>query len=214
MKAKKKTMLIAAFAVAIVALAGVGYAAVYTATTTNTANSLTSTYIVLTQTGGDTYATDWLSTIYYDTVNTTSSSNTEYTPVWSGGKYFNTNVINTTEGDVRVTSIVNNALSINVKSTDAVSGRTLTIASDTALPAGLTYYLSYKIGDGASAAKTLSLDGDGKVSDSITGISVTAGGNTVISELAIYVSADASSTTEPSAAINGITFTFTMSAGE
>lgn len=89
MATSKKTMYVAALAVAIVALAGVGYAAAvqqYTATTTNANNNLESTYIELTQTGGQVYNSEFFDKFYYDTVNsgtTLTDAATTYKPVFT-----------------------------------------------------------------------------------------------------------------------------------
>jgi len=90
MKSKKVTMLAAALVVAVVALAGVGYAAVteYKATTTNTGNNLGYTYLKIEQTGAGAYNDEFFSAAYFNTVNTGTysstagvSSVTTYTPV-------------------------------------------------------------------------------------------------------------------------------------
>ena len=77
MKSKKVTMLAAALVVAVVALAGVGYATQYTATTNNTENTAQAAYLIIEQTGNAaTYDDDWLTKVFFDTVNTGSGTHT------------------------------------------------------------------------------------------------------------------------------------------
>jgi hypothetical protein len=85
MKSKKVTMLAAALVVAVVALAGVGYAATtYKATTSNSGNTMESTYITLAQGGQGSYAVDkFFTSIYFDTVNKTDANTFYYTPVYT-----------------------------------------------------------------------------------------------------------------------------------
>ena len=83
MKSKKVTMLAAALVVAVVAAAGIGYAAVsnYTATTSNTNNTLDSTYITVNQGGTGTYDSNtFFKGLYFDTVNV-SDGEFNYYPV-------------------------------------------------------------------------------------------------------------------------------------
>lgn len=92
MQNKKVTMLAAVLAVTIIAMAGVGYAITYTATTTNTGNTMGNTYIELSQTGDAKYAGDFLTKLYFDTKNTDVDTTT-FTPVYThiaaakGGEY-------------------------------------------------------------------------------------------------------------------------------
>lgn len=79
MNTSKKTMLAAALAVAVVALAGVGYALSYTATTTNGGNSLDAKYVTLSQ-DATAFSANILTSIYYDTVQDTASAY-KYYPV-------------------------------------------------------------------------------------------------------------------------------------
>lgn len=86
MKSKKVTMLAAALVVAVVAAAGIGYAAVtsYKATTENTNNALDSTYLTVTQSGGEgagAYTYNFLKNLYFDSENTAENV-TKYTPVY------------------------------------------------------------------------------------------------------------------------------------
>ena len=82
MKSKKVTMLAAALVVAVVAVAGIGYAATFTAQTTNTDNGLDSTYIVMSQTSASTaYGENMLKDVYFSTVNT-DANETEFLPVY------------------------------------------------------------------------------------------------------------------------------------
>ena len=82
MKSKKVTMLAAALVVAVVALAGVGYAATtYRAETTNDTNTLASTYLTVTQTSGASYSTPMFDKVYFDTKNVTNDTTIKYTPV-------------------------------------------------------------------------------------------------------------------------------------
>ncbi|MBO6084541.1 MAG: hypothetical protein J6O90_05630, partial [Candidatus Methanomethylophilaceae archaeon] len=76
MKSKKVTMLAAALVVAVVAAAGIGYAATsFTATTTNSGNGLDSTYIVMSQTTATTaYGENMLKDVYFNTVNTAANA--------------------------------------------------------------------------------------------------------------------------------------------
>ena len=80
MKSKKVTMLAAALVVAVVALAGVGYATTaYTAKTTNGNNTAQATYLIIEQVGGEgtaAYNGDWLTKVFFDTENTGSGTNT------------------------------------------------------------------------------------------------------------------------------------------
>ncbi|MBQ3735527.1 MAG: hypothetical protein II855_01200 [Candidatus Methanomethylophilaceae archaeon] len=71
MKSKKVTMLVAALAVAVVALAGIGYATVaYTATTTNGNNTIDVTYVQLSQDGDAKYAkVSFIGKEYFNTVS-------------------------------------------------------------------------------------------------------------------------------------------------
>ena len=83
MKSKKVTMLAAALVVAVVAFAGVGYAAVtqYKATTTNDANSASTTYITLTQGGSAKYDdASFLDKLYFNSYNV--ESGTSYSPIF------------------------------------------------------------------------------------------------------------------------------------
>ena len=92
MKSKKVTMLAAALVVAVVALAGVGYATSYKATTTNDGNDLETTYLVIKQTSGAAYNLDLFKAVFFDTETTGTVSGTEgnytyghitkYTPVY------------------------------------------------------------------------------------------------------------------------------------
>lgn len=90
-KTRKTTMIGAALAVAIIALAGAGYAAVtqYTATTTNTNNYMDTTYMTVTQSGTGMYTTStFLTDLYFDSVtNYDADANpavsVEYTPVYT-----------------------------------------------------------------------------------------------------------------------------------
>jgi hypothetical protein len=89
MQNKKVTMLAAVLAVTVIAMAGVGYAAVqYTATTTNTGNTMDSTYVVLTQDSGAeesaAYSGNFLTDLYFDTENKTNKDTVTYTPVYTG----------------------------------------------------------------------------------------------------------------------------------
>lgn len=80
MEKSKKTMLCAALAVAVVAFAGAGYAAVtYYTATTSTTGDLDATYVKLSQSGGSAYA-DILATLYFDTTND-SDGVFDYDPV-------------------------------------------------------------------------------------------------------------------------------------
>ena len=83
-------MLAAALVVAVVAAAGIGYAAVsqYTATTENSNNTIGSTYIVISQENGPVYATATLfDKVYFDTSTkynaTAQAVQTIYTPVYT-----------------------------------------------------------------------------------------------------------------------------------
>ena len=81
-------MLAAALVVAVVAAAGIGYATQYTAQTSNDGNTLESTYIVISETGGTAYK-DILTKVWFNTINTgtnngtTVSSVTTYKPVYT-----------------------------------------------------------------------------------------------------------------------------------
>ena len=98
MKSKKVTMLAAALVVAVVALAGVGYAAVsnYNATTTNTNNSLDSTYLTATQGGEGAYTVNFLTNMYFDSENTALNV-TKYTPVYDTNVNLSAKTITTTD---------------------------------------------------------------------------------------------------------------------
>ncbi|AMH94375.1 adhesin-like protein [methanogenic archaeon ISO4-H5] len=90
MQNKKVTMLAAVLAVTIIAMAGVGYALTYTATTTNTGNTMGNTYIKLTQDEAAAYDGEFLTKLYFDTENTAEDATT-YKPVY-------THIATTTEG--------------------------------------------------------------------------------------------------------------------
>lgn len=80
MKSNKKTMIAAALAVAVVALAGVGYATLdsYKAVTINGNNDLDSEYLVLSQSGNGMYQGDLFKedSFFYDTLNFWNTSAT------------------------------------------------------------------------------------------------------------------------------------------
>jgi len=78
-------MLAAVLAVTVIAMAGVGYAVQYTATTTNTGNHMENTYLTLTQDGTAAYNSgSFLKDLYFDSVNITDKDTTTYTPVLTG----------------------------------------------------------------------------------------------------------------------------------
>jgi len=94
MQTNKKTMLAAALVVAVVALAGVGYAVSHTAETTNTDNTLTAQSTVVTQDGDGRYdVASWTTDITFHSITegvTTGSGQsastevtTKYTPVYT-----------------------------------------------------------------------------------------------------------------------------------
>ena len=87
MQTKKTTMLAAVLAVAIIALAGAGYATQYSATTTNTGNTMGVTYLTMTQSGTNSaYEQNFLTDLLFDSANsgTSTSNSTTYTPVLTG----------------------------------------------------------------------------------------------------------------------------------
>lgn len=83
-------MLAAVLAVTVIAMAGVGYAAVdYYAQTTNDTNTLGTTYMELTQTNGKVYAQDFLTDLKFNTDNTASGV-TKYTPKYTHNDTYGT----------------------------------------------------------------------------------------------------------------------------
>lgn len=120
MKSKKVTMIAAAFVVAVVAFAAVGFATVYKAETTNSNNTAKSTYITVDQSGTGAYtAAGFINGVYFDTTNTALSEYT-YSLVTdhkvSSGAY----VKDTSTGDLALLSSV---LTLDVKGTNSVENK-------------------------------------------------------------------------------------------
>lgn len=131
MKSKKVTMLVAALVVAVVALAGIGYATspAYKATTTNNDNTLDSTYLVLKQSdngSGGAYF-DLFEAIYYNTMTTKAAATTEepnpvevttYTPVFDYKKD-SSSYQKITGEEVGTMALVSKALILNIERTNS-----------------------------------------------------------------------------------------------
>jgi hypothetical protein len=130
MQNKKVTMLAAVLAVTIIAMAGVGYAAVtYKATTTNDNNSMDSTYIVLSQGQAAKYSENFLADLYFDTDTKWEAGEaagegqdvSTYTPVFTG--VYNEGAQTYTaktgaQGEVLNAALISNALTLTVKQTN------------------------------------------------------------------------------------------------
>ena len=151
MKSKKVTMLAAALVVAVVALAGIGYAATsYTAKTTNTDNGLNSVYLTATQGGSGDYTNNFFTGVYFNSENTKSTTDstsvTVYKPVcdWkvvtSGDdKIYQPIGTNATDGTL---AKVSNVLKLRIDSNNnAAETATVAVKATTGFTpvAGLTY---------------------------------------------------------------------------
>ena len=112
MKMNRKTMLIAAFAVAVVALAGVGYAAsvAFFGKTTTSTESLNAGYVnvSLTEYGAQTFP------LYYNSINSGSAEQTSFTYEVVNGQVFDINTIN-----VSAVGLTNPTLKLTIKANDA-----------------------------------------------------------------------------------------------
>lgn len=141
MKSKKVTMLAVALVVGVVAVAaGIGYATTYTATTTNTDNNADAAYIVVSQDGTGKYDDDWLTKVYFDTVNESAGVN-KYTLKKDWGITGNTITKNPESG--ATSSLISGALNIVVvgtNSTDQAFDITVSTSDLTAIE-GLSYRL-------------------------------------------------------------------------
>ena len=152
-------MLVAALVVAVVALAGIGYATSpeYKATTTNNDNTLDSTYIVLKQ-GEDGKYFDLFEAIYYNTVTTKASTDasevTTYTPVYDY-------LLDQTNGYQKISgeqtgayALVSKVLTLNIEKTNSnASSAKMTIeASNFTGITGLKYTMVLVKDPGSSTA--------------------------------------------------------------
>lgn len=133
MKANKKTMIAAALAVAVVALAGAGYAAVtsYKATTTNDGNDLESAYIKMTQGGAGAYSTDFFTKIYFDTANTTNADTINYTPKYDSIVDADGAVLNLDPASGANCALVSKVLTLTIAKTNTKeTSATFTVTAD------------------------------------------------------------------------------------
>lgn len=150
-KTRKTTMIGAALAVAIIALAGAGYAAVtqYTATTTNSNNSMGATYMTMTQDGTGEYTnSSFLTDLYFDSV-TVSDNVINYTPVYTHNSTFGT------DGDKTYALISVEDFVLNVAQTGTpVSTATLEITAKTGFTptTGLDYTMVVMSNAGTAGA--------------------------------------------------------------
>lgn len=129
MQNKKVTMLAAVLAVTIIAMAGVGYAASYTAKTTNTDNYMDSTYVTLTQSSGATptaaYSGNFLTDLLFDTINETNDQTIKYVPVYTGN-LSDDNVYDSTAESKNV-ALISKDLTLNVTPSKQVDGKKATL---------------------------------------------------------------------------------------
>lgn len=159
-------MLAAVLAVTVIAMAGVGYAVTYKATTTNDNNSMDSTYVVLSQSDAAKYSEDFLANLYFDT-NTVwqapaqgeeqGKDKTTYTPVYTG--VFDASAETYTaaadaQGATLNAALISNALDLVVKpiNSTAADGKLTVLvknvkgenATDPVLNPNLHYYMVIK----------------------------------------------------------------------
>jgi hypothetical protein len=177
MQNKKVTMLAAVLAVTVVAMAGVGYAVTYKATTTNDNNSMDSTYVVLSQSGAAKYSEDFLANLYFDTNTvwqapaegeTEGKDKTTYTPVCTG--VFDASAQTYTaaadaQGATLNAALISNALDLVVKPINSTAANgTLTVlvknvkgetTTDPVLNPNLHYYMVIKDKASGGASKAI-----------------------------------------------------------
>ena len=201
-------MLAAVLAVTIIAMAGVGYAAVkYTATTVNSNNAMDQTYIKLSQSADEDgiYSTDgFLKDIYFDTV--TDATTTTYTPVFThvmGAKEFTL----AGEDDTANAAVASVLLSLTVgQKNNPAESIDLKVTTEGFNTNGLVYYMAVT-GNGATAYKEILPYNNGW---EFTGISLAKGENddtTVTVQLFVT-----GSTTAAWSGITGASFKFVATA--
>ena len=150
MQTKKTTMLAAGLVVAIVALAGVGYALSYTAITTNTNNTMKPVFIEMTQSGADQYDADaFLEDLYFNTVD--DEGELTYAPVLThvytesaGNSIFTEATEQAPANHINVDyALLGKGITLSVNFVNVVAGTTLSLAIQAEnfnSVAGLSYF--------------------------------------------------------------------------
>lgn len=154
MKSKKVTMLVAALVVAVVAAAGIGYATTYTAKTTNSDNTLGSTYLTIEQGATGKYTENFLTKIYFDTETEKAAdaqtATTTYTPVY---EYDNTYTASTSGTYALISKVI--TITIGHKDNGQASGTLIVEATEGFTKAtGFTYDMVIKTGSSGVAGGT------------------------------------------------------------
>ena len=208
MKSKKVTMIAAALVVAVVALAGIGYATTYKATTTNTDNSIASTYITLSQDGYGSYAGNFFDKVYFDTMTVKASGDSEatttYTPVYTHVKNTGANdtytpVTGTTVGDYALISLPLTITIAKTNSTQTLATMKVTVTHFAKL-SGLDYTMILGSIDDTTkvitATKTAVYGGESGNTTDWTFENVSISDNSTSYKVFLFISADSALSAE------------------
>ena len=194
-------MLAAVLVVAVVALAGVGYAVNYTGSTSNEKNTVDVMYVKLSQTGDAAYDANvsFIGKEYYNTV--TDASGTEFTATGI------TEVTVDADNDIKAFVISKENLTLVLADSESTANKyTLTITTSENLGVG-EGKISYYFGIGA-AANTAVWSDAGAFANSVTTWTID---DVDEGSYKVYVAANGS-TSSPPADLSNLTFNFVASA--